>query len=70
MIKQLGFPTFFVIFTYTKRLWDPFIKALHIVDASRLNLPNKIEDLQSFHILELIHVQDIMIIKHFLSANL
>ncbi len=44
MIRQLGLPTFFVTFTYTKRLWDPFIKALHTIHASRLNLPNKIED--------------------------
>jgi hypothetical protein len=56
MIRQLGLPTFFVTFTYTKRLWDPFIRVLHIVHASRLNLPNKIKDLQSFHIIELIHV--------------
>jgi hypothetical protein len=44
MIRQLGLPTFFVTFTYTKRLWDPFIKALHTVHALRLNLPNQIED--------------------------
>jgi hypothetical protein len=54
MIQQLGLLTFFVNFTYVERLWDPFIKVLHTLHASRLNLPNKIEDLQSIHILELI----------------
>jgi hypothetical protein len=38
MIKQLGPLTFFVDFTSTKRLWDPFIEVLHTLDASRLNL--------------------------------
>jgi hypothetical protein len=52
MIKQLGLPTFFVIFTFVERLWDLFIKALHTLYVSRLNLSNKIEDLQSFHIIE------------------
>jgi len=45
MIQQLSPPMFFVTFTYTEKLWDPFIKALHTLHASRLNLPNKIEDL-------------------------
>jgi hypothetical protein len=45
MIQQLGPPMFFVTFTYAKRLWDPFIKALHTLHASRLNFPNKIKDL-------------------------
>jgi hypothetical protein len=44
MIQQLGPPTFFVTFTFTKRLWDPLIKALHTLHASRLNFPNKIKD--------------------------
>jgi hypothetical protein len=35
MIKQLGTPTFFVTFISTKRLWDPFIKALYTLHASR-----------------------------------
>jgi hypothetical protein len=48
MIKQLGPPTCFVTFIFTKRLWDPFIKVLYTLHASRLNLPNKIKDLQSF----------------------
>jgi hypothetical protein len=38
MIQQLGLPTCFVIFTSTERLWDPFIKTLHTLHASRLNL--------------------------------
>jgi hypothetical protein len=45
MIQQLGPPMFFVTFTYAKRLWDPFIKALHTLHALRLNFRNKIEDL-------------------------
>jgi hypothetical protein len=34
----------FVTFTSIEGLWDPFIKALHTLHVSRLNLPNKIED--------------------------
>jgi hypothetical protein len=56
MIQQLDPPTFFVTFTSTERLWDPFIKNLHTLHASRLNLPNKIKDLQSIHITELIRI--------------
>jgi hypothetical protein len=29
MLRQIGPPTFFIIFTSAKRLWDLFIKALH-----------------------------------------
>ncbi len=47
---------FFVTFTYVGRLWDPFIKALHTVHASRLNLPNKIKYLQFVHIIEMIQI--------------
>jgi len=54
MIRQFSPPTFFVIFIFVKRLWDPFIKILHTLHASRLNLPNKIEDLQSIRITKLI----------------
>jgi hypothetical protein len=50
MIQQLGPPPLFVTFTFAERLWDPFIKTLHTLHASKLNLPNKIEDLQSIHI--------------------
>jgi hypothetical protein len=56
MIKQLGPPTFFVIFTFVERLWDLLTRALHTLHASKLNLPNKIEDLQSFHITKLIQI--------------
>ncbi len=56
MIQQLGPPTFFVTFTSAERLWDPFIKVLHTLHASKLNLPNKIEDLQPVHIAELIWI--------------
>jgi hypothetical protein len=44
MIQQLGPPTFFVTFTSTERLWDPLIKDLHTLHASKLNLPNKIKN--------------------------
>jgi hypothetical protein len=50
MIRQFGPPTFFVTFTSIKRLWDPLIKTLHTLHASRLNFQNKIENLQFFHI--------------------
>ncbi len=50
---------FFVTFTYVGRLWDPFIKALHTLHASRLNLPNKIKYLQFVHISELIWIDPI-----------
>ncbi len=54
MIRQLGLP-FFVTFTYTKRLWDPFINALHTLHAKKLNLSNKIENFQFIHITYLIY---------------
>jgi hypothetical protein len=41
MIQQLNFPTFFVIFTFAKRFWDPLIKILHTLHASKLNFPSK-----------------------------
>jgi hypothetical protein len=56
MIQQLNLPMFFVTFTSTKRLWDPFIKTLHTLHVSKLNLPNKIEDLQFVHIAKLIQI--------------
>jgi hypothetical protein len=56
MIKQLGLPTFFVIFTFVERLWGLLIKGLHTLHVSKLNLPNKIEDLQSFYITKLIQI--------------
>jgi len=45
---------FLITFTFANRLWDPLIKVLHILHVSKLNLPNKIEDFQSIHIVELI----------------
>jgi hypothetical protein len=50
----LALQTFFITFTFAKRLWDPFIKALHTLHAKNLNLLNKIENLQSIHITKLI----------------
>jgi hypothetical protein len=54
MIQQRGPSTFFVTFTSIEIMWDPFIKVFHTLHATRLNLPNKIEDLQSFHITKLV----------------
>jgi hypothetical protein len=50
MIKQIGPPTFFVIFMSLEKLWDLFIKALHTLHAEKLSLPNKIEHFQFIHI--------------------
>jgi hypothetical protein len=44
---------FFVVFTFAERLWDLVIKALHALHSSKLNLSNKIKNLQLFHITEL-----------------
>jgi hypothetical protein len=60
MIRQLGPPTFFVTFTYAKKLWNPLIKSLHTLHVSRLNLPNKIKDIQFVHIAESIRIDPIM----------
>jgi hypothetical protein len=76
MVHQLGFSTFIVTFTSTKRLWDFFIKILHTLHVSRLNFPNKIKDLQFVHITELIRInlvtctRYIMTIEHLFSTNL
>ncbi len=48
MIRQIGLATFIVTFTSIESLWDPLIKALHTLHAKKLNLPNKIENLQLF----------------------
>jgi hypothetical protein len=53
MIQQLGLTTFFVTFTFIDRLWDPLINTLHTLHASKLNLSNKIKDLQFVHIAKL-----------------
>jgi hypothetical protein len=65
MIQQLGLPTFFVTFTSAERLWDPFIEVLHTLHASRLNLPNKIENLQFVHITELIRIDLITCVRYY-----
>jgi hypothetical protein len=36
MIRQIGSPTFFVIFTSAERLWDPLIKALPTLHVKKL----------------------------------
>jgi hypothetical protein len=54
MIRQFNPSTFFLTFTFAKRLWDPLIKYLHTLHALRLNLLNKIKDFQSIHIAKLI----------------
>jgi hypothetical protein len=50
MIRQIGPPTFFVIFTPVEKLWDLVIKALHTLHAEKLNLLNKIKNFQFVHI--------------------
>ncbi len=47
MIQQLGPSMFFITFTSTERFWDPFIKTLHTLHASKLNFPN-IKDLKCY----------------------
>jgi hypothetical protein len=54
MIQQLGPPMFFVFFTSIERLWSPLIKFLHTLHVSKLNILNKIKDLQTIYIAELI----------------
>jgi hypothetical protein len=56
MIRQLGPLTFFFTFLFIEKLWNVLIKVLHTLHASRLNLPNKIEDLKYVHIIELIRI--------------
>jgi len=65
MIQQLDLPTFFVIFTYAERLWDPLNKTLHTLHALRLNFLNKIEYLQFVHITELIQIDPITCVKYY-----
>ncbi len=48
-----------------KKSWDPFIKALHTLHASRLNIPNKIKDLQCVHIVELIQIDLVKCAKYY-----
>jgi len=56
---------FFMIFTYVERLWDPFIKTLHTLHVSKLNLPNKIKDFQSIHIKKLIQIDFITCVRYY-----
>ncbi len=76
IVHQQGLPTFIVTFTSTERLWDFFIKILHTLHASRLNLPNKIKDLQLVRITKLIQINFVTCIryittkKHLFSTNL
>jgi hypothetical protein len=65
MIRQLGPLTFFVTFTFVKRLWDPLIKALHTLHALRLNHPNHIEYLQFVHIMELTQIDPITCARYY-----
>ncbi len=65
MIQQFNPPTFFIIFTFVKRLWDPFIKVLHALHASKLNIPNKIEDLQSICITKLIRIDLVTCVRYY-----
>jgi hypothetical protein len=46
-------------------LWDPFIKALNTLHVKKLNLPNKIEDLQSINITKLIHNDPITCARYY-----
>jgi hypothetical protein len=65
MIKQIGPPTIFVTFTFAKIFWDPLIKALHTLHAKKLNLPNKIEDLQSINISQMINNDPITCARYY-----
>jgi hypothetical protein len=65
MIQQFSPPMFFVTFTFPERLRDFFIKALHTLNALRLNLSNKIEDLQFVHIIKLIQIDPMTCVKYY-----
>jgi len=56
---------FFVTFTSIERLWDPLIKVLHTLHASRLNFPNKIKYLQFVPITLLIQIDLVTCAKYF-----
>ncbi len=64
-MKQLDPSTFFVTFTSIERLWDPFIKTLQTLHASKLNIPNKIEDLQFVHIVKLVRIDLVTCAKYY-----
>jgi len=65
VIRQFGLPTFFVIFTFTERLWDPFIKVFHTLHASRLIFSNKIKDLQFVCTVELIRINPVTCARYY-----
>jgi len=65
MIRQVGPLMFLIIFKSIERLWDALIKALHILHASKLNLLNKIKDLQSIYITKLIQIDPITCVKYY-----
>jgi hypothetical protein len=54
MIQQFDLPMFFIIFTYVEDYGILSLKVLHTLHVSKLNLPNKIKDFESVHIVELI----------------
>jgi hypothetical protein len=65
MIKQLDLPTFFITFTFVKRLGEPIIKALYTFHVKKLNLSNKMKHLEYVHIKNLIHKNSIMCSKYY-----
>jgi hypothetical protein len=56
MIGKIDPSTIFFTFTSIERLWDPFIKVLHTLHGSKLNLPHKIKNLQFIHKTKLIWI--------------
>jgi len=65
MIKQLDLPTFFITFTFVKRLGEPIIKALYTFHVKKLNLSNKMKHLEYVHIKNLIHKNSITCSKYY-----
>jgi hypothetical protein len=61
-------PTFFVISTFAKKLWDPFVKALHTLHAKKFNLLDKIPSIYSYN--KLIHIDPITCAKYYDKKNL
>jgi hypothetical protein len=45
-------PTFFVTFTFVKRLWDPLIKTLCVLYSQHLHLPANMKHFKFIHIVE------------------
>jgi hypothetical protein len=65
MIQQLGFLTSFITFNFAKTLWDHFIKALHTFHARKLNIPNKLKNLQSIHIVGLLWIDHVICARYY-----